>query len=49
MEQVDGMRILINLTKNEINALGQIMEIRDENDIIFCLHELIGRMGSDEK
>ena len=42
------MRILINLSKDEINTLGQITEIRDESDIIFCLHELIERIGKNE-
>ena len=42
------MQILINLSKDEINALGQITEIRDENDIVFCLHELIERITAEK-
>ena len=42
------MRILINLSEEEIDALGQIKEIRDEYDIVFCLHEIIERISEDE-
>lgn len=35
------MRILINLSKEEIFTLEKIKEIRDENDLVYCIHELI--------
>lgn len=37
------MQILINLSAEEINTLNRIKEIRDEHDVIFCLHELISK------
>lgn len=37
------MQVLINVSADEINALNKMKEIRDENDIVFCLHELIER------
>lgn len=37
------MQILINLSAEEINALKQTKEIRDEHDVIFCVHELISK------
>lgn len=37
------MQVLINLSAEEIETLKEIKEIRDECDIVFCLHELIAR------
>lgn len=37
------MQVLINVSTDEINVLNKIKEIREENDIVFCLHELIKR------
>lgn len=38
------MQVLINLSAEEINVLNKIKEIRDECDIVFCLHELIEKV-----
>ncbi len=39
------MQILINLSNDEINALNSIKEnIRDEHDLVFCIHELIKKI-----
>lgn len=39
------MQILINLSNDEINTLNCIKEnIRDEHDLVFCIHELIKKM-----
>ena len=35
------MQVLINISAEEIKALQNIKGIRDENDIVYCLHELI--------
>ena len=37
------MQVLINVSSEEIKTLQNMKEIRDENDIVFCLHELIER------
>lgn len=37
------MQVLINVSAEEIKTLQEIKEIRDESDIVFCLHELIDR------
>lgn len=37
------MQVLINVSAEEIKTLQSIKEIRDENDIVFFLHELIER------
>ena len=37
------MRILINVSEEEIKTLQEIKEIRDECDIVYCLHELIDK------
>lgn len=40
------MQILINLSNDEINVLNYIKEdIRDEHDLVFCIHELIKKMN----
>jgi len=41
-KKVVKMQILINLSSDEINTLKRIKEdIRDEHDLVFCIHELI--------
>lgn len=35
------MQVLINVSAEEIKTLQEIKEIREECDIVFCLHELI--------
>ena len=37
------MQVLINISAEEIKTLQETKEIRDECDIVFCLHELIER------
>lgn len=37
------MQVLINVSAEEIKTLQEMKEIRDECDIVFCLHELIDR------
>lgn len=37
------MQVLINVSSEEIKTLQEIKEIRDECDIVFCLHELLER------
>lgn len=37
------MQVLINISAEEIKTLQNIKEIRDINDVVFCLHELIAR------
>lgn len=37
------MQVLMNVSAEEIKTLQEIKEIRDECDIVFCLHELIER------
>jgi hypothetical protein len=37
------MQVLINVSAEEIKTLQNIKEIRDENDIVYCLHDLIER------
>jgi len=37
------MQVLINVSAEEIKTLQNMKEIRDENDIVYCLHELISR------
>lgn len=37
------MQVLINVSAEEIKTLQEIKEIRDECDIVYCLHELIAR------
>lgn len=37
------MQVLINISAEEIETLQGIKEIKDTNDIVFCLHELIER------
>lgn len=37
------MQVLINVSAEEIKTLQNIKKIRDEYDIVFCLHELIER------
>lgn len=41
------MQVLINLSNDEIAALNYIKEdIRDEHDLVFCIHELIKKLIS---
>lgn len=37
------MQVLINVSAEEIKTLQNMKEIRDECDIVYCLHELIAR------
>lgn len=37
------MQVLINVSAEEIKTLQNMKEIRDECDIVFCIHELIAR------
>lgn len=37
------MQVLISISVKEIKTLQEIKEIRDECDIVYCLHELIAR------
>lgn len=37
------MQVLINVSAEEIKTLQNMKEIRDECDIVYCLHELITR------
>lgn len=43
------MRILINLSKEEISRLEKIKKIGDENDIVYCIHELIERTQNENR
>ena len=44
-KKVIKMQILINLSNDEINTLNRIKEdIRDEHDLVFCIHELINKI-----
>ena len=37
------MQVLINVSAEEIKSLQEIKEVRDMNDIVYCLHELIAK------
>lgn len=37
------MQVLINVSAEEIKTFQEMKEIRDECDIVFCLHDLIER------
>jgi len=44
-KKVIKMQILINLSSDEINKLNCIKEdIRDEHDLVFCIHKLINHI-----
>lgn len=42
------MQVLINVSAEEIKTLQNMKEIRDECDIVYCLHELIARATARE-
>lgn len=43
------MQVVINLSKEEIKKLENIMKIRDEHDIVRCIHEIIGNVKNNRK
>lgn len=46
-ERGKTMQIILTLSKDEVNKLCSVAEIRDEHDVKKCLHDMINDIKGD--